>query len=221
MSVTRLAARIHRGVREVEATIEPFAEWWDESNEQALDADGPVWVAFGDSTGQGVGADHPSGSYVGQALDELRDLTGRPWRVINLSMTGARFADVADLQVPAARTVVDLDGVDLVTCVVGTNDVLFRWGFDGIVDDARRMVEALPPTSLLARLGGDRGRRRVAVNEVFERAEREGLVELFDVWSWPAGDERRLAADAFHPNDVGYRLMADALLRALPERLAG
>ncbi|MEQ8717388.1 MAG: SGNH/GDSL hydrolase family protein [Acidimicrobiales bacterium] len=219
LSLTKIAARFHGGVREVEEQIEPYARWWDEANAAALEAEGPLWVAFGDSTAQGIGADEPSGSYVGQALMKLRDVSGQPWRVLNLSMTGARFADVSGHQVPAARSVLNGSVPALVTCVVGTNDVLFRWGFDGIVEDARAMVEAVPDDTLLGRLGSSRGRRRIAVNEIFATAEAEGGVDLFDVWVWPDDGERRLAADGFHPNDLGYEMMADALMSAVRDRL--
>jgi lysophospholipase L1-like esterase len=219
LSLTKIAARFHGGVREVEEQIEPFAQWWDEANAAALAAEGPLWVAFGDSTAQGVGAEEPSGSYVGQALTKLRDVSGAPWRVLNLSMSGARFADVSSRQVPTARSVLNGSAPDLVTCVVGTNDVLFRWGFDGIVEDAREMVAAVPDDTLLARLGSSRGKRRVTVNEIFATAEADGEVDLFDVWVWPDDGERRLAADGFHPNDLGYEMMADALMTPVRNRL--
>ena len=44
-----IAVRFHRGIAEVDATIEPFAETWDEWNHEALRQDGPLWIALGDS----------------------------------------------------------------------------------------------------------------------------------------------------------------------------
>ena len=52
-------------------------------------------MVLGDSTGQGLGAPSPEGGYVGQALAELRLRTGLPWRVLNLSVSGALSATAA------------------------------------------------------------------------------------------------------------------------------
>ena len=90
-----------------------YRRYWEESNERARRADGPLWVAVGDSTAQGIGASAPDRGYVGQLLARLRDEQHRPWRVVNLSATGARVADVAREQIPRIN---DAGEPELVTC---------------------------------------------------------------------------------------------------------
>ena len=109
-----------------------FGAYWDAHNDQVLskreralrdgDAADPLWVVLGDSTAQGLGAAGPRGGYVGQTLYELRRTTGRHWRVLNLSVSGALMRDVIADQIPR------LDEVrpDLVTCGAGVNDILLQ-----------------------------------------------------------------------------------------------
>jgi len=52
--------------------------------------------------------------YVGQVLAELRRATGLPWRVLNLSTSGALIRDVLRDQLPRLPI-----GADLVTCGIG------------------------------------------------------------------------------------------------------
>ena len=61
-----------RGGRE---QTQPYAAAWRHANEAALAADGPLWVAIGDSMTQGIGASAPERGWVGQ-LAELRERGG-------------------------------------------------------------------------------------------------------------------------------------------------
>src|SRR5262249_58417650 len=88
------------GVVKVCADRAPFAEYWTQRNERALADSGPLWVALGDSAAQGIGADHPADGYVGQARAQLTERTGQPWRVVNLSRSGATIPDVLAEQLP-------------------------------------------------------------------------------------------------------------------------
>ena len=98
-----------------------IADFWTRQNENALAADGPLWVVLGDSTAQGLGASSPLHGYVGQVLNALRR-TGSPWRVLNLSRSGAQTRHVLEDQLPL------VDGLTpaLVTCGIGSNDILAR-----------------------------------------------------------------------------------------------
>ena len=98
------------GVAVLRAHRTEFATYWDAHNvrvlgkqERALqngNAPDPLWVVLGDSTAQGLGAPGPHGGYVGQTLHELRRTTGRHWRVLNLSVSGALIRDVIADQIP-------------------------------------------------------------------------------------------------------------------------
>ena len=95
------------GVTAMRADCIAFAGHWQTHNEQVLQAaePAPLWVVLGDSTAQGLGAPSPDHGYVGQVLGALRQRTGLPWRVLNLSASGALIRDVLDQQLPRAACV--------------------------------------------------------------------------------------------------------------------
>lgn len=213
INLASIAARFSKGVAKVEATIEPFAAWWDEHNHRTLESDGPLWVALGDSVTQGIGATDPTRSYAARTLDRLRADTGEPWRLINLAMSGARFEDVVERQL----AVVDDFALQpqLISAVIGSNDVIWRRNTDAIIADARDLLGALPSGTVLSRLSEARpDRRRLGVNQLFDAAAEAGHVRLYEAWDWPSGHEM-WAEDNFHPNDRAYGHLADNLYSAL------
>jgi len=96
----KLAAQFSEGIAEVEAQVERYHDRWDEANEVARRESGPLWVALGDSSTQGVGASTWENGWTHSVLERLSEASGEQWRIINLSMSGGRFLDVADRQVP-------------------------------------------------------------------------------------------------------------------------
>jgi len=190
-----------------------YAREWVDDNRAALASEGPLWVALGDSTAQGVGASTRSNGYVLAVLRRLRAKRDPAWRVVNLSATGARAADVLDHQIPAMTS---LPSPALVTCAVGANDLL-RTPQADLDEVLRRLSARLPRGSLLANLPQGLSRRRSeAVNAIVEElVEAHGLV-LVDLWRHTAPPWRgKFAADHFHPNDAGYRDWVDAFCAAL------
>ena len=99
-TLTRTMSAVWPAVRAIESQREPHAAFWDDWNSAAAREDGPLWIALGDSSTQGIGAPDPSDGWVPRLLARLRAHTGEPWRVINLSITGAQLADVRDIQLP-------------------------------------------------------------------------------------------------------------------------
>ena len=93
-----IAARFHRGIAEVDATIEPFAQTWDEWNHEALHADGPLWVTLGDSVTQGIGASTPAVSFAAIVLEHLRAAVNAVWNACDGRSHGA-LAVIAQLRV--------------------------------------------------------------------------------------------------------------------------
>ena len=108
------------GVTAMREDCAAFARYWQAHNDQVLAMDGPLWVVLGDSTAQGLGAPSPDRGYVGQVLTELRERTHLPWRVLNLSVSGALTRDVISAQLPRLPA-----HADLVTCGIGVNDILY------------------------------------------------------------------------------------------------
>ncbi len=211
-----------------------FADYWAEHNARVLAGreralrggrvPDPLWVVLGDSTAQGLGAPGPHGGYVGQALHQLRHATGRPWRVLNLSVSGALMRDVMAVQLPLLRE----QGAppDLVTCGAGVNDILFSPP-GKLFGDLRALLAEVPGGTVMLDLPLMTGFWWIVghmsvpyitrINRVIgEVAGQRGLpvaqVSQNFVPPW-AG---KFSVDNFHPSQDGYRDWSRALLRALP-----
>lgn len=211
------------GVASVDVQARTFAEFWRAQNEVALAADGPLWVVLGDSTAQGVGASSPLNGYVGQVLAALAPRSTKPWRVLNLSRSGAQTWQVLAQQLPLLETL-DQEP-ELVTCGIGSNDILgtLPRRFHSTL---RQLIERLPRSSVVLDLplpdglwtiGGLCSPYVAGVNRtIHTAAARRGLpvAELSRHFARPWRGQ--FAADRFHPNDVGYRHQANAVLAALP-----
>ncbi len=191
------------------------------------DVGGLVYVALGDSAAQGVGASRPWNGYVGQLAETLRQGSGKPVLVINLSVSGAKVADVTERQLPRLA---DLDpdlvpGLvpDLVTVAIGGNDVI---GYDRarFEADVARLVAGLPEGTFVADVpyfmhGHWETDSAEAAGIIRDAAREAGLVVV------PLNDELRgqgwsamltqTAADAFHPNDHGHAVWARAFWRTI------
>lgn len=211
VDLPRLLGKFSAGIAEIEAQVAPRADQWDRANELARTKEGPLWVVLGDSSSQGIGASEWDLGWVHLVQEALRTRTGDPWRVINLSMSGGRFRDVTERQIPVLTTM--LDEPALVTCVIGSNDLMWRRGMRRIAADAEALMSAIPRGALLSELGGPGARPR-ALNDIFTAATAAKDLSRFNIWRWPSG-HGALAADRIHPSDVGYRHMADLALPAI------
>jgi lysophospholipase L1-like esterase len=212
------------GVATLRGDCVTFASHWQAHNDRVRGESGPLWVVLGDSTAQGLGALSPEGGYVGQALAELRLRTGQPWRVLNLSTSGALVRDVLGTQLPQVPA-----GADLVTCGIGVNDIFYS-APRRLLRDLRALIATLPEGAVLldlplpAGLWGLLGRACLPyvtrINRtIYAEAGGRGLpvaavsAHFLPPWSG------KFASDFFHPSQAGYRDWSRAVLAALP--LAG
>jgi lysophospholipase L1-like esterase len=210
------------GVTAMRADCVAFADHWQTHNEQVLRTAhaGPLWVVLGDSTAQGLGAPSPYGGYVGQVLDVLRDRTGLPWQVLNLSASGSLIRDVLHRQLPRLPA-----APDLVTCGIGMNDILYS-GPGKVFADLRSLLAVVPDQTVMLDLpvpagyAGLLGRASrpylTRINRTLhEAAAARGLpvaeVSTHFLPPW-AG---KFASDCFHPSQDGYRDWTRALLAVL------
>jgi len=200
-----LVRRVRPGIAMTLDSVEPFRAEWELSNAAALAASGPLWLALGDSTAQGIGAGRPDLGYVGQLRARLKARDGAPWRVVNVSRTGARLRDVTANQVgwldrlPARP--------DLVTCAVGANDVTWRLVLRSTLRDLTALLDRLPPGTIVATLPqGLAPRRAQVVNAVIRREAPTRDLVVADVWAHTGSPRAsKLAPDHFHPSERGYR----------------
>ena len=200
------------GVAQVRGQTEDFAAAWRAANALALAADGPMseplWVALGDSMTQGIGASVPDRGWVGQFAEHLA-AAGRPHRVVNLSVTGARVQDAIDQQLPALGDLRDAGLVpDLVTVVIGSNDVVSPRLRAGLTERFTELLDGLPRGSVVANLPNPHREAR-RVEALLRQRERDGRLVVADMRAHgPRNWRGKLAADKFHPNDAGYAAMA-------------
>lgn len=210
MSVTM---RLIPGVRRVHDTIVPFARAWDQWNAEALRASGPLWVALGDSMSQGIGASDITGGWVGQLYSRLA-ASEAPMRLVNLSTTGARVRDVLGTQLAQLREL----GVepDLVTVLVGANDMLRRSRRDAAVGGFRQLLGELPAGRSVVATLPRRNPQSLAIDAMIDSAAAAGLVRIAEMRTRTVPTLRgTLADDYFHPNEVGYRSIADRFAAVL------
>ncbi len=212
--VVRLLSRVVPGVREVQDQVGPYADRWRAANLAALDGSGPLWCALGDSMTLGIGATAFDRGWVGQ----LAEQGSTPGRLVNLSASGARVADVLDRQLPALESL----GIEpaLVTVLIGSNDLISPRHRRVFPELFEQMLRRLPVGSVVASQPNP-SRAAVEANALLDRiAQERGLViaELRDprTTSWKG----KLAADHFHPNDLGYAGIAQVFASAIADRPA-
>ena len=196
------------GVGAVRGQTEPYAAVWRHANDAAVRAEGPLWVAIGDSMTQGIGASAPERGWVGQLAEHLA-ASGSPHRVVNLSVTGARVQDAVDHQLPALRDLLAMgQSPDLVTVVVGSNDVVSPRLRAGLTARFTELLDGLPTGVVVANLPNPHREAR-RVEALLRERERDGRLVVADMRAHgPRSWRGKLAADKFHPNDAGYAAMA-------------
>ena len=192
---------------------EPHAAFWDEWNRGAAAATGPLWVAIGDSSTQGVGAPNPLDGWVPLVLDLLCERTGDPWRVINLSITGGQFTDIIAHELPRLA---ELESAghrpELCTMIAGANNIMAPATWKGANELLEQILYALPTRSVVARVGVSSPLNSIMARRFTSTIERIGAerdFELFWPWDWPSLDG--MAEDKFHPSPKGYGYMRDII----------
>ena len=180
---------------------------------------GLLYVALGDSAAQGIGASRPERGYVGLLAGRMREQTGHPVQVVNLSRSGATIRDLLNTQLPKLGEL----RPDVVTVAIGGNDVRSyqRARFSADVDE---LTAALPSGTYIADVPdfmhgrwGDRAAEAGGILAARAGAQQLRVVRLHDTQR-DRGASAMLtdfAADWFHPNDRGHRVWADAFWNSM------
>jgi len=210
LAVTVVGFGVVRSVG-VQQSVDRARTYWSQPRGET---GGLLYVALGDSAAQGVGASSPDKGYVGLVAAHLREATGQPVQVVNLSVSGARVADVVEDQLPRLEA---LDP-DVVTVAIGGNDVRV-YDQDRFAADVDRLVDGLPPGTFVADVpyfmhGRWETDSAEAAGTIRRVARDAGLVVV------PLNDRLRdeglrgmltqTSGDLFHPNDAGYEIWAAA-----------
>ena len=212
----RFRAKLTANSLVLNETLPIHSKWW---RDHAKERGEMLYVAIGDSAAQGIGASRPDRSYVGVLADDIRDLTGRSLRVVNLSVSGATTELAVLDQLPRLAKL----HPDLVTVAIGANDIAL-WDPARFERNMRAILDAVPDDAIVADLPCfhfPKNERKVAVaNRILRRlAAERGLtvVPLHELTKRQGlrGILTQFAEDMFHPNDHGYRIWADAFRPAL------
>ena len=205
-----VARRVLRGVARVEDQIPVYAAAWHAHNVAALGSTDPLWVVLGDSLSQGVGASSIEYGWVLQTQRALAE-RGLTYRVVNLSISGARVADVLDRELPALAGLAVTP--DLVTVLIGSNDIVQRELRAALPEHFQTMLDALPMGTFVGVVPHAHGVQAQVADEV-DWAAVAGRVVAVPLRFAP--HER--ASDHFHPNDVGYAAIASGFTAAIAAR---
>jgi len=184
---------------------------------------GPIlYVALGDSTGSGVGAQN--GGYVARLFKRLLDHRAES-KLLNLCVSGATTEDVlrGQLERGVERS------PDLVTLGIGINDIghgftidQFAKNYDEILSalktktNATIVVTNIPDISTAPRIPSSMRAEYqwqiMRFNERLEEIARRHDVIVFNIFSITQRDlpshPEYFSADGFHPSDEGYELWA-------------
>lgn len=198
-------------VGELYSQLGRYTRYWQSVNASA-DKDGFVYVAFGNSAAQGVGATKPQNGYVGLVAKALSEEIGEPVQTINLSKSGAKVADVLNTQYPAYEKL-KLAKTPVITVEIGANDML---SFDEkkFSSEMDQLLGKLPKTAVVSDIpyfGGTRFSKvqpqvEIANSVMRKLAKKHGLrlVPLHDKVRSNTGLST-LAIDIFHPSNKAYR----------------
>lgn len=166
---------------------------------------GKTIICFGDSltygTGAGEGMDYPS---------QLSKMIGKP--VVNAGVPGdttARALQRLDRDVLAKSP-------DLVLITLGGNDLKNGVAKDLAFENLKTIVESIQNKGAKVILGGlkfplrDRGFGRA----YRKLADETGAILIPNIFEGIMGN-RKLMSDAIHPNDDGYKIMAESFYQAM------
>jgi len=196
----------------------------------------PLYVALGDSTAAGVGA-QSGGGYPERLVARLQQRLGA-LRLMNLGESGATTADVLETQVPRAL----LTRPRLITLGIGINDVglqlpddAFALNLEEIVVRLRRLSAPIvicsipdlalaPAVARIVPVHVYEGRIELFNEHIGATAARHGLA-LVDLYSWSRevlpGRPDLFSPDGFHPSALGYEVWAERMAPHIESLLTG
>jgi len=210
---TRTISVVSKGTRVIAAQVNPRETVWREISADAIEGDLPIWVVLGDSIAQGIGATSISRSWVARIAGALA-ADGRPHGIVNLSRSGARSRHVQHQQLPLLDHLVRRP--KLITCGVGSNDLMRNPHPPSVSARVNELIEALPAETIISTLPAPpvSPSGRWVNRSVRRTAERRGLA-VADVVPHLVTGRRGWASDRFHPSDEGYNAWVAAYCVAL------
>jgi acyl-CoA thioesterase-1 len=205
--------------------VERYKQYWATERDRDAEPGSVSYIALGDSGAQGIGATRPEKSYVGLLANSIGNKTNQPVHITNLSVSGAKVADVSRVQIPQLKGQTITDDT-IITLSIGGNDAVHR--NPNFATDIDKLFSQLPKQTIVSDVGyfggGRFNTRESYVQEVnpllYEAAEKYGLTiaPLYKVTK-----ERNSlftnAIDIFHPSNRGYQNWYDAFWPEVEKQL--
>ena len=148
----------------------------------------------------------------------MNNKQNRPVKVINLSVSGAKIADVSRVQIPQLKELKP----DVITLDIGGNDIK-NFDREKFEMEMKTLFDQLPKESVVAELPFFGGRSRlfapqdnrnvIIANEIIGRLAAERNIIVVPLYNETKSRNQypwTYAIDYFHPNNLGYRAWADA-----------
>lgn len=188
--------------------IPAYKEYWQDRLKETPENESIRLVALGDSAAQGIGADSPEEGFVGRIEQYIQQKTGKPVYVANISVTGAKVADVLENQLPRLK---DLNP-DIIVLSVSGNDANKQIDINGFKEDINKLYSGLPADKTIVSdvPGVD---HREQYQPILLEAARKNNLRVAPVYEkfHPHDDEfSSYAGDFFHPSSKGYSYWFEA-----------
>lgn len=189
-----------------------YQTYWTHNNQRAKKNSGPLYIALGDSTAQGIGAGSPQHGYVGYVSQYLSEQKGAQVRVINLSKTGATVRQLLDEQIPELKKIAVTEDT-VITVSIGANNI-GNFDRDLFKQQVNELMGVLPKQTLIADIpyfGGSRYNsyetRVNEANSILNQAARDHGFMLVALHDRMQKNTRpwMFAPDWFHPSGRGYK----------------
>lgn len=193
-------------------------------------SDGDIeYVAIGASDAAGIGANPITNGYVFLIEEGLEDDTGEEVELINLGIPGAETADFVDAELEVATRT----DPDLITIWAGPNDLISGDSVEEFAGNLRELFSTLraetsafivagtiPDLTRVPRFVEEpdpdvTSARVAAYNDVIRSLASEFGIQIAELTQITPDATLVSDEDGFHPNNEGYRAMADIYLSVI------
>jgi acyl-CoA thioesterase-1 len=200
-----------------------FKSYWLKHNQKTATDGELIYVVLGDSTAQGIGAISPKQSFPYLVARWLQKQTGRPVRIINLSLSGAKVQNVIQDQIPQLNRI---GPPHIVTVAVGANNI-FKFNAESFESQMRTLLMMLPRESYIATVpsfGGfwqSQDWKCVQASQLIEKLVKATNHHTADMYNDTHSHTNVFdyAPDIFHPNARAYKKWAVTFEKAMAQRI--
>lgn len=199
-------------IGELYTQVGRYQAYWNRLNQLPLKSDEILYIALGDSTAQGIGANKPQNSYVGYIARDLQKQTDRPVHIINYSKSGAKIDDVLSRQLAKLKKY-NIDSQTTVTIEIGANDMA-DFEPEKFEREMGELMSRLPKQTIISDIpyfGGGLNKsseaNAVEANKIMYRLAEKYNFKLASMHEATKNNSslRTFAADWFHPSTYAYK----------------